>query len=183
MDNSILIKRGDFLTMLKPLKRFAKKKAEEAVLSMEGGDFYISLIGITTGAPATGKWSGEVRVPGRLIWGIAMEPPAGDPIRIEVRDSRLYVGTLSVSCIEQKAWKSPIDLPIDTEFLKILRLRFLYPPERLDQAGLTRTLVQAQERARKIIARAAKILEPLNISEPELRQFVMDRLREGLEKK
>jgi len=183
MDNSILIKREDFLVMLKPLKRFARKKAEDAVLYMEGSDFYISLIGIKSGASATGKWTGEVRVPARLIWGIAMEPPAGDPIRIEVRDGRLHVGTLSVSCIEQKDWKSPVDLPIDTEFLKMLRLRFLYPPERLDQAGLIRPVVQVHEKARKIIARAAKILEPLNISEPDLRQFVMERLREGLEKK
>lgn len=51
MDNNVLIKREDFLTMLKPLKRFArKKKLEEAVLSREGDDLYISLIGIATSA-------------------------------------------------------------------------------------------------------------------------------------
>ena len=56
MDNSVSINRKDFLAMLKPLKRFAKKKqAGDAVLSMEGGDLVVSLVGISTGAPATGN--------------------------------------------------------------------------------------------------------------------------------
>ena len=95
VDKSVLINREDFLAMLEPLKRFAKKKqVGDAALSMEDGDLVISFVGISTGAPATGNWSGEVRVPGRLIWGIAMVPPEGDPIRLEVRDGRLHIGTL-----------------------------------------------------------------------------------------
>ncbi len=183
MDNSVLINREDFLTMLKPLKRFARRKQkEDAVLSMEGNDLFISLVGLSTGAPASGNWSGEIRVPLRMLWGIVMEPPADDPIRVEIRDGRLHIGTLSVSCEVQESRESKIDLPLGSEFLKMLRLRYAYPLERLHQAGLTGDLAIAQEKARKIIARAAKILAPLNITESDLAQFVQDRLRKGIEK-
>jgi len=182
LEQSLLINREDFLTMLKPLKRFAKKKqAGDAVLSMDGGDFVISLVGISTGAPATGNWSGEVRVLGKLIWGIAMVPPEGDPIRLEVRDWRLHIGTLSVSCIAQKTQKNAVNPLMDPELVKMLRLRYVYPLDRLDKAGFTPALVKAQEKARKIVNRAAKILAPLNISESDLMRMVKEHLRRGID--
>ncbi|MFZ0928388.1 MAG: hypothetical protein WAN11_07295 [Syntrophobacteraceae bacterium] len=182
VDKSVLINREDFLAMLEPLKRFAKKKqVGDAALSMEDGDLVISFVGISTGAPATGNWSGEVRVPGRLIWGIAMVPPEGDPIRLEVRDGRLHIGTLSVSCLAQKTQKSAVNPLMDPELVKMLRLRLIYPLDRLDKAGLTRALVQAEEKARKIVGHAAKILAPLNISESDLMRMVKEHLRKGID--
>ena len=186
MDNSILIKRKDFLAMLKPLKRFArKKKEEEAILSMEGGEFYISLIGITTGAPATGNWAGEVRVPARLIWGVAMEPPTGDPVGMEVRDGRLHIGSLSLSCsarnnkkpAENKMAENPL---MDRELVKMLRFRHVYSLEELQKNGLFRDVVKAEEKAYKLVSRAAKILAPLNISELELWRMVKEHFRRGI---
>jgi len=109
-----------------------------------------------------------------------MVPPEGDPIRLEVRDGRLHIGTLSVSCIAQKAQKSAVNPLMDPELVKMLRLRFIYPLDRLNQAGLTRPLVRAEEKARKIVSRAAKILAPLNISESDLMRMVKEHLRKGI---
>jgi hypothetical protein len=170
--------------MLKPLKRFAKKKqAGDAVLSMEGGDFVISLVGISTGAPATGNWSGEVCVPGKWIWGIAMMPPEGDPIRLEVRDGRLYLGTVSVSCIAKEALETAMNPLVDRELMKMLRLRFNYPLDRLHQSGLVDAVAQAEKKMSKIVSRAARTLAPLNISEPDLMRMVSEHLRRLLEEK
>ncbi|MGC8494642.1 MAG: hypothetical protein ACP5SH_23205, partial [Syntrophobacteraceae bacterium] len=141
MDNSISIKREDFLAMLKPLKHFAKKKqAADAVLSMKGRDFVISFDGISTGGPAIGNWAGQVCVPARLIWGIAMAPPPGDPIRMDVRDGRLHIGSLSLSCSVQSnsdpaESKSLETSPIVPELVKMLRFRYLYSPEELQKGG------------------------------------------------
>ncbi|PIP43271.1 MAG: hypothetical protein COZ12_05870 [Deltaproteobacteria bacterium CG_4_10_14_3_um_filter_60_8] len=184
MDNDVLINRKDFLMMLKPIKRFAsRKQAEDAVLSLEGGNFMITLVGLSSGASVSGNWTGEVRVPVGSLVGIAMLPPAGDPIRLVVRDGRLHIGTVSISCVAQKAWKSKIELPLDPDLVTVLRLRFLYPPDRLERAGLTRRLAKAEEKAGKLVTRAANILKPLNITGSDLVQMVQDHIRRGMETK
>lgn len=186
MDNRISIKREDFLAMLKPLKRFVKKKqAEDALLSMEGGDLVISLPGISTGAPATGTWAAEVFVPARLIWGIAMAPPPGDPITMEVRDGRLHIGSLSLSCSARKSRipaenKTEENSRVDSELVKMLRFRYLYSLEELHKGGFFRDVVKAEERAYNLVSRAAKILAPLNISELELWRMVKEHFRRGI---
>jgi hypothetical protein len=184
MDNNVLISREDFLMMLKPLKRFARRKqVEDAILSMEGGELVIALVGFSSGAPVTGNWTGEVRVPGGLLVRIATAPPAGDPIRLVVRDGRLHIGTLAVNCVVQKASKSKIELPLDPDLVTVLRLRLLYPPDQLERAGLAIRLAEAEAKARKLVTQAAQVLKPLDITDSDLMQIVPDQLRRGMETK
>ncbi len=145
----------------------------------------ISLAGVSTGAPATGNWGGEVCVPARLIWSIAMEPPPGDPVRMEVRDGRLCIGSLSLSCSvmnsREPAEKKTVEGPrIDSELVKILRFRYVYSLEELQKNGFFRDVVKAEEKAYKLVSRAAKILAPLNISELDLWRMVKEHFRRGI---
>jgi hypothetical protein len=182
MAHDISMERADFLEALKPLKSLVKaKELAEAVLSMEGENLTIALVGVATYVRARGAWPGEVRVPGLFMVKLAKMPPPGDPIRFQVRDERLHIGSLFVACVVQDSWKSEIELSLDPSLTDLLRLHYEYPADRIERAGLTKRVEEAKGRASKMIRKAASALAPLEIKDTDLVELLRQRLKKDIE--
>ena len=120
---------------------------------------------------------GEVRIPGSFLVGLAKMPPFEDPVVVAVRDGRLYFGSVSVGCVEQDAWKSEIQLPLDPSLPEILKLAFQYPAERIERAGLKKRVEEANERAADLLDKAATTLAPLGLTRKDLRDLLVKSLQ------
>lgn len=180
---AVTVARESFLAAMRPLRRFVKRKDPgEAIISMEGEDLFISAMGVSTAMPAVGEWAGEVRIPARFVLALAVVPPSGDPLTIEVAEGRLRIGSLSISCTLSDSWMSEIPLPLDATPAQILSLRFQYSPERIEKAGLAKRLAAEDAAAMKRIMKAWKELEPLGVKVEDLKTLVKETLKQGIEK-
>lgn len=166
--------------LLEAFRRFrlvkAPKKAPEALVSMEGDSLCFSVGGVATYAKAAGSWSGEARIPGPFLLALARMPPPGDPVVVVVRDGRFHFGSLSVTCVEQDAWQSEIALPLDPSVGEILRVALSYPADRVEMAGLKKSVEDAWARAGKLIDQAATTLAPLGLTREDLRKALVEKL-------
>ena len=173
--------------LVEPLGRMAKlippTESAEALVTVDAGMLSISVSGVAASLPAFGTWRGEVRVSGRFVRMIGLDPPPGDPLVVEVRGGRLWVGTtLSAPCVEQEAWKSEVPISVDATVADILRLRFLHSRERLERAGLTKRVAEAEAVAREAIREAAEHLQAIGMSPAELQRLVVRWLEETAER-
>jgi hypothetical protein len=169
MSHAVTIERAAFLGALRPLKKLASKKdLADALVTLKGSELTIELIGIVMGAEAAGTWPGEVRVNGAFFVGLARVPPPDDPVRLEIRDGRLRLGALSVACTLQESFGSEITLPLDPTLMEILAVGQRYSTDRIERAGLTKTVQQASQASSDLIRRAARILHPLEIRAEDL---------------
>lgn len=181
MAHDVSMERAAFLEAMKPLKSLVKMKdLAEAVLSMEGEDLTIALVGVATFIRAEGVWNGEIRAPSAFIVSLAKMPPPGDPIRFQVRDERLHVGSLSITCAAQDSWKSEIELPLEPSLTALLQLHYQYPADRIERAGLTKKVEEAKAKASKIIRKAASTLAPLEIKDTDLVELLRQRLKKDI---
>jgi hypothetical protein len=153
------VARRDLVEALKPLRRIVRKKDYDtpAVVSMEGSSLKVAFVGGSVSVSADGRRAGEVR------------------------DDRLYVGTAWGRCVWQAAFRSEIELPLDPDFLTFLRLPFQHSEDRLERAGLMPRVRKAQERLDRLVRKAADVLEPLDVTEDDVRRLVHSRLGGGPE--
>ncbi len=160
-----------------------QEESAEALVSVDEGMLSISVSGVSVSLPVFGTWTGEVRVSARFIRMVGLDPPAGDPLVVEVRDERLYFGTtLSAPCVEQDGWKSEVPIALNATIVDVLRLHFLYSHERLERAGLAKRVREAESIAVEAIREAATPLEPLGISADDLQRLILRWLAETAEK-
>lgn len=160
-----------------------QEESAEALVSVDEGMLSISVSGVAASLPAFGTWTGEVRVSAKFVRMVGLDPPSGDPLVVEVRGERLFFGTtLSAPCVEQDAWKSEVPIALNATVVDVLRLPFLYPQERLERAGLTRRVKEAESIAVEAIAEAAKPLEAIGISPSDLQRLVVRWLAETAER-
>ena len=175
MSCSVRVARAELVEALVPIKRaFTRKECDApAIVSMEGDRLKVAFLGGSLSVAAEGSWAGEVRVPlllfVRLAKNLPKGIPAGDPLRVEVREGRLWVGTAWGRCVWQAAFRSEIELPLDPDFLTLLRLPLRYPDDRLERAGLLARVQEAREKARDMIREAAVVLAPLGVTLAEVR--------------
>lgn len=169
--------------LLEALGRMARlipqEETAEAIVTVEEGMLSFAVSGVAASVPAFGTWTGEIRVSAKFVRMVGLDPPDGDPLVIEVRGGRLFVGTtLSAPCVEQDAWRSEVPLSLDATIADVLRLRYLYPRERLVRAGLERRLEEAEAVALEAIGEAAKPPGPFGMSRDELQRVVVRWLEE-----
>lgn len=77
----------------------------------------------------------------------------------------------------QAAFRSEIELPLDPDFLTVLRLPFQHSNDRLERAGLMPRVREAQERSGRLVRKATEILWPLGVTEEDVQGLVQDLLR------
>lgn len=182
MSRSVLVPRAELIKALRPLRSIVRKKDYDtpALVSMEGGSLRVAFPGGSLSVPAEGKWAGEVRVPTNLFVRLAVNLPtgipSGDPLPVEVRDGRLYVGSAWRPCVCQDAFHSEIELPLDVDFMTLLLLPYRYTDDRLERAGLMPKVREAKATAQHLCEKAAEVLYPLGIPLAEIKELVRKRL-------
>ncbi|MEO6325760.1 MAG: hypothetical protein ABIQ65_14145 [Thermoanaerobaculia bacterium] len=145
-----------------------REETADAIVAMDGEDLSITLVGVTIFMAASGVWTGEVRVPAPIFFVSANEPPPENPILIEVRGDRLFVGPFSMNCVKQDAWRSEIPLTLDTPLADVLRVRLTHSKERIVLAGLERRIEAAETDVAFRFAEAMVHLSDLEITEVDL---------------
>ena len=148
-------------------------------MSYDGGCLHIELGGMTVTPTATGKWSGQIRIPGSYIMALAKIPPSGDPVIVKVENGWIHFGPTSVKCKSQDSWSRVIELPMNATAADILTLHFQYSPEEIEASGYSKVVKETEAWAAGKIKKAAVELEKLHISEEVLREFVYARLKAG----
>ena len=178
MTISLTVPRNELVEALKLLRKHAKKKgAGEAILSYESGMLTIQISGVVARAEAHGDWSGEARIPGKLLALLGSSPPPGDPVEFSVTKDSLHIGSLSFPCVWQQKDAASILLPLDAPLPVILITALKYSQEQITKSGLSKVIANAEEKRDELIGRAAKVLKPLGISREELGRFVNEQVR------
>lgn len=96
---------------------------EEAVFSFNGTYLLVEYQGIIASAPASGHWTGQVRVPAKFVYMLAQLLPPGDPMEILVKEKHLHVGSCSINCLGAASEYDPLHLTIDkSTFLEVGRV-------------------------------------------------------------
>lgn len=167
-------------TFVEELRRWArvcgKPDGQQAILRLAAAGLTVSGGGAQFTVPASGRWPGEARIAGSILYALAKVPPRQDPLRIEVRADRLRIGTLTAPCTWQREGSATIELPLGMEMLDMIRLGLLHDEEALRTAGAWNAVDAARQRAETLLRSAARTLVPLQITEAELRAFASERL-------
>jgi hypothetical protein len=174
----------EFRAALKHVLKLARSKERaEAVISFADGQVAVAFPGLEVRSAAEGVWPGEARVSAGFIQGLARSLTAtraeSGPWKFHVEGETLFFGTYSTPCVWQDAGGRSIHLPADAPFLMQLRLSWSHTEEEIERSGLTPIVEAATARMTKLVARAAKALSALEISEESVRDFVVQSVRDA----
>jgi len=158
-----------------------KKRLGDALLGFDGKHLRIDLGGVVGKAPATGDWTGEARVAGEFILGLARTPPGVGPVRLVAENGDLLVEFGDSRRATACAWESsprPDDgLPLDAGLAEKVAFGLTHTKEETARLGLTDVVGEAMERAERLFAAAAQALKPLGITKEQVRDLVRGSLR------
>lgn len=101
-DMSLVVSLGDFNNRLKLMRYGAKLgkgniAAEEVEFVFDGNNLVIYFIGAVHTIPAKGHWKGAVMTALPFIGRLRRAPPTQNPLTISYENSRLKIGTTSIS--------------------------------------------------------------------------------------
>ena len=96
---------------------------EEATFGFNGTYLLIEYQGIIASAPASGHWTGPVRVPAKFVYMLAQLLPSGDPMEILTKERHLHVGSCSINYLGAASEDDPLHVTIDkSTFLEVGRI-------------------------------------------------------------
>jgi hypothetical protein len=174
------VSRPAFGRALQLLRNLVKKETlPDAVISFDGDEVTVSLASVIVGAPAKGTWSGCVIAPGAFFVSLAKESTLPDPLILDARDKVLRIGPFFVECSVETEPACEIALTLDAPLIEILEVAASHPGGDLRRAGLKKIIDEANEQAARIIETAARVLEPLDIDQHDLRRLLERRLKAG----
>lgn len=173
----LVVDRKVLVDELRRLGRVLKRAdAGEALFIHDVDRLVIQVGGAECMLPATGTWTGEVRVSASLLRMVARVPPAQDPVTIEVRDGRMRIAGSSAPCRWQPPGQALIEIPIGLDLRGRLRLAFAHPPAQLEASGLAPLVAGARAEMERRVQAAAVQLAPLGVSPVDVRMLVITRL-------
>lgn len=176
--NWIVVPRDLFVAELKRMVAvIGRRRMPEAVLTLDVDRLIVHVGGAEFAVPATGHWSGEARIAVPGLRALAAVPPKQDPIGIRVAAGKLWFGNYGLSCRWQAPGLAVVEVPINRDFVSILRLAERHPPDVLEQSGLARLVADAERKKQRRIAAAARHLAPLGVSLADVAALVATRLR------
>jgi hypothetical protein len=79
---------------------------KELQIGLDGGEALFSIEGAIIRRPASGNWRGFACLPYGMLLSFLKVKPANDPVRLELIDGRLRVGTSSFKAqwVETSPW-------------------------------------------------------------------------------
>ena len=171
MPFSITVNRDEFEKNLRILKKVFKKNRDAmAVISGIDAGIRIDIPGASIQITAAGKWDGSVYAPSVHLLNFATSLPREDPLPISAEGTRLKIGSASMgNCRIDQTPSSMISLPLDATLSRMLHVNGVHSRKEIRQSGLEDAMKQAQEKARRLIARALPILAPFEITQEDLK--------------
>lgn len=182
MTYQLAVNRHDLLHGLQHFKPKRKKikvlASRKAVLGFDGRFFSIEALDRIVAAHAEGTWPGLAYISANALLALAIAPPDGDPVIVRCDGQRLSVGSWNVTCEWQPASQSLLKLPAAPDWIEALSLKYRAARGHIWAGGYDKDIANAEKQLTKLIARVAKPLSPLGITERDIRSLVEARLAE-----
>jgi len=123
-----------------------------------------------------------VKVPVLFMRGLKTVLPTGDgPVLITMDGESLRIGSVTIKCEWDRLVYPRIELPLGAALLDNLMLPLRYSPNDIETSNLTEVVKAAENKRDKLIEKAARTLQPLDIKESDIRGLVDTCLRRRLE--
>lgn len=181
MSNPLLyVNRKDLALAASLLKKIVRpSRGLEVVLKFDGKELQIEAGGGSSSAAAHGVWPGSARVGSAGFLPVLTRLPAGDWVKCEVVSDVLKVGSFAVPCIWRSGSSRPVWLPINPRLADYVAVRLHYSDEDILGAGLWEKVEGALGERDRVVAIAARTLEPLGVTPELLGTFVNDVVLRG----
>ena len=167
------VERKALRQALRTLRHAAKSSPyEEFVLSYEDNSLNIGCIGASTAIDASGRWRGRAILPSQSLLKLARLLPDDDPIRLEVREGRIRIGTFAMSCKWMESSPRQIKLPLNPPFLMLLSVGRAYSPSEIESQDVRTLVDEAEKRATEVIHSAHRELAPFGIPKEAVTKLV-----------
>ena len=174
----VTIGQAEFRLAIERFKTRRKVKPREmAILGFDGRFFSIEALGLVAAMHSEGLWPGLATFPAAYIAALAKVPPKEDPVIISCDESRVHIGTLSISCSWQRMSDTLLEIPGAPDWLVLLSTKYASSRGQILAAGIQQEIDNAERKLSRLLDRAAKPLEILGITGADLRPLVEAKLR------
>ena len=178
MTQRLSVETRDLVQALKDLRIGLKQNtSQRASLTYADGLLEIALRGAAVRIDADGRWRGTAHVAVQPLATLARVPPKDQRLDIIYEDGRVKIGTMRLAAEWQDIGPPQLDLPLDAGILDYLALKVHRSPTEITASGLDSQLQRFEEQADKILARAERVLSPLEVTRRELWQMLWEKLR------
>ena len=182
VNNKLSVNRLHLWQAFRQIKRQGGFGDQSAILTFADGQFEIELGGCVLTADAEGLWRGQVKIPVDAIRNVAKSFAKGSSGGVvdSTEGNELHIGNITVPCQWNALVYPRIQMPLGARVMDVLTLPLKYSAEDIERSELSETLASAEEQRDKLIGKAARILQTLNVSEDHLRELVDGLLKEKL---
>jgi hypothetical protein len=164
------------------LRAFKKRRqlSEEALLSFDEGILCIESGEVTVTMHASGDWDGSAEFSSALIKALAQVPLGTNPVVITYEEGTLHIGTMKIPCHWRERDAAILNRMENPSTIDLLALDRSLPRHEIHGSGLARRISEAKANLPKQVAKAAKLLADLEISEAALMDLVEQRVSSRL---
>lgn len=178
MRYELKVNRKELIDGLNFLRKVAKpKESMKVLLSCEEGNFVVCVNGVSIDAEASGEFPGFVHISAAQAINLSRVLPPEDPLTIALDGDRLFIGSLSITCVWDDVEPNLIQLPINASLPTVLGLKLKYTEQEISQSGLSNLLSEAEEKQKLLILKAAKVLESLGVARGDVERLVDETVR------
>ncbi len=181
---SLSVGRADLNHALTIVTRGIGKYAGEANLRFENGLLSVEAHGTVASAPASGAWPIPVFVQASWVRRLARRMPPGDPLRLEIKEDRIYLERYSEPCA-----LTPTAIPANPDHTQIDEKGLIeeaakvLKPLLIKRSDLEELIAEArakgatpwstdEKKMTSIVAKAWVILAPLGVETTDIRRLV-----------
>lgn len=153
---------------------------EGAMLSCESGILCIECGGILSTLRVSGEWHGRAYFSGNMVKALAMVPPVTGPVEFSYRDGILKIATVSIGCQWENVSHDFVERVANPTLIDLLAMDRTMPRSTIHGTGLAPRIRAAKDKIARVIVKAAKLLDELEISQADLLQLLENRVQERL---
>ena len=154
------------------------RSSDKATVGFADGYAVISALERGFVARATGLWPGIAQTSAAVWIALGKLPPTGDEIHICYSDGRLKIGNITMHATWLPVSATLLAAPAAPDWVSALSLKYRVPPPEAVALGYTGQIAEAERKLSLLLARTAKSLSALGITEEDLHTLVRRRLME-----
>jgi hypothetical protein len=177
--NLLQVSLLDFKHAMKPFTA-KRRKLGRVLLAFERGLLTIESGEASTIMRAEGEWHGRAYFSPEVLRAIALYPPATDPVVISYAEGHVMLATMTIPC----DWVNPAHelarVIVAPDMLDLLALGRTMSRAEVIGTELGKQIRNAQQKASRRIANAAKELSELGVTQEEVGALVEEKINRRL---
>jgi len=154
------------------------RAADKALISFDRSFMQVEALDYAFVARADGAWPGTAKVSATVLAALAKAPPTSEDVQVSFGDGKLRIGRLAVTCTWEPVSGVILGAPAASDWIAALSLKYRIPRPQIVLDGLAPKVADAERQLGKLVARCAKSLAPLHVTEADLHEMIERRLIE-----